>query len=309
MPESHIWFEWQVSKSGYCWWSDFQHAKGWRIIGYQRSEARQALIPGDRYLVLNEDPESSTEPVPNTPLNATGLFRDFATLPLEEDAVLAFANRHGLLTDGRLMVGGYEDGDDDDADFLGEPVSVWLEEISRMRFLHELWRLVQVSDRRRLEQYIKWTEVFQPRGFRFDDGEGLFAPRDIMGAPWLPRVLRQRDILFAAQFILDTLVTEQLSGQIETALFRDGQGKPSLRFIPRDLRTALWLQFARAIEGNKEFQQCDQCRMWYEICSREGGRSDKRFCSTACRARNWRASKAAAKLADGKDPRPRQQHT
>lgn len=304
MPDSHIWFEWQVCKNGYCWWGDFEAARGWRIVGYLRSEARQELFPGDRYLVVNADPEAGPAPMTNAPVDATGLFRDFAALPLEEHAILAFANRHGMLTDGRLMVSGDEEGDNDDADFLGEPATVWILEINRMRFLNDFWQLVQRSDKRRLEPFIRWIDG--PRGFRFDDGEGLFAPRDILGAPWLPRVLRERDLLFAAQFMLDTLVTEQLSGQIETALFRDSCGKPSLRFIPRDLRTALWLQFARAIEGNKGFQQCDHCRMWYEIGSREGARSDKKFCSTACRARHWRQTKASEKKSDGNSARKTQ---
>lgn len=307
MPDSHVWFEWQVAREGYCWWQDTASHGEYRVIGYTDAGAKQELRPDDLYLVVNAELEKSPEMVPCSPLDATGLFRDFATLEPTPEAILGFANRHGTLSDGRLLITTDESGDDD-ADLPGEPFRVWAEMIARMEFLLQLWHRVQASDKRKLEQYIEWTDIFGHRGLRFKDGSGVFTTRDILGAPWLERVLRQRDVLFAAQFMLDSLVTEQLAGGLDAVLNRDGQQKPSLRFGPRDLRAALWLQFARAIEGDKEYLQCEHCRMWYEIGSREGARSDKRFCSTACRARNWRAAKAAATARDNV-PRPRSRKT
>jgi hypothetical protein len=293
VPDSHIWFAWQASKTGYCWWEDWQPGQELRVVGYLRSDARQGLIEGDRYLVANAEFEEAPSMTACSPLEATGLFRDFAALKPCDGEIREFANRNGLLTDGRLVIAG-DDAGDDDADFPGEPLSVWTQEIARMSFLLQLWELVENKDKRGLAQYIEWTEIFGHRGFRFKDPQDRFPARDILGAPWLAQVLRQRDVLTPAQFILDSLVTEQVSGQIDHAIFRDVRHRPSLRCVPRDLRTALWLQFAGAIEGSKEYQQCDECQTWFEIGSRQGGRSDKRFCSTACRARNWRKTRSTA---------------
>lgn len=304
MSDSHIWFEWQISKVGYCRWEDLKSGRGYGVIGYTDNEVKQELRQDDRYLVADGDFEKAPAMAACSPLEATGLFRDFATLDPTDDAILGFANRYGMLTNGRLHISCDDSGDDDDdADFPGEPLSLWIEEIARMNFLLRFWQLVQISDKRGLEQYIRWTDVFGHRGFRFDDRFGAFTTRDILGAPWLERVVRQRDLLFAARFMLDSLVTEQLGGRIGAVLIRDSLERASLRFGPQDLRTALWLQFARAIEGGKEYQQCEHCRMWYEIGSREGARSDKKFCSPACRARHWRELKTPAKKSDPKSPR------
>jgi hypothetical protein len=299
MPESHIWFEWERPSSQFCWWEDLE-PRGSRVIGYERSGVRQDLIPGDRYLVVDEEPEHTPSKPAHAPLDPSGIFRDFAALPLHCDAILAFANRYGMLTDGNLLCSDDPGEDTLDGDIPGEPATVWVEEISRMKFLNDFWQLVRTSDRRGLEKYIKWTRggadaIDPPRGgaFQFDDGQGIWVSRTVLAGSWLAKAPHQRDVLSAARYLLDSLVSEQLRAQIDAVLVHDGLGRPAVRFAPRDLRSALWLQFARAIEGNKEFQQCDHCHRWYEIGSREGGRTDKRFCSTACRARNWRQSKAA----------------
>ena len=54
-----------------------------------------------------------------------------------------------------------------------------------------------------------------------------------------------------------------------------------------DLLSAMWLQCALAITGNKTHRRCFACQTWFEL-SPEVTRSDRLFCSNACRTRAYR---------------------
>ena len=149
MPDKLILFEWQVSKTGYCWWENWEGRQEWTILAYKRSRQRQEIADGDLYLVANVDLEDTPAADITSPLSATGLFRDFASLESSAQAVLGFANRYGLLTAGELVVASH-DGAEEGADISGEPLSVWVTEIGRMSFLFQFWQLIQNSDKRAL---------------------------------------------------------------------------------------------------------------------------------------------------------------
>jgi hypothetical protein len=53
------------------------------------------------------------------------------------------------------------------------------------------------------------------------------------------------------------------------------------------LWTALWLQFALAMAGDRRFQQCSGCDRWFEL-NPDVNRADKVWCSDACRVRATR---------------------
>lgn len=73
-----------------------------------------------------------------------------------------------------------------------------------------------------------------------------------------------------------------------------------IRSVPQSLIAAMWVQFAMAIEGNRDYQQCDQCGGWFEVAAEK--REDARFCSNACRFKAYRGrQKEAQRLrAEGK---------
>lgn len=68
--------------------------------------------------------------------------------------------------------------------------------------------------------------------------------------------------------------------------------KSSLEILvsPRSLISALWLQFALAIDGRKAYKQCPTCQNWFEI-GKWGSRADKTFCSNKCRQAAYDARK------------------
>jgi hypothetical protein len=71
--------------------------------------------------------------------------------------------------------------------------------------------------------------------------------------------------------------------------------------VPRTFLAALWLQFAQAVAEDKDYRQCGECGSWFEV-SPEVARTNRRFCSNACRSRLYRQRQARAKelFAEGK---------
>ena len=68
-----------------------------------------------------------------------------------------------------------------------------------------------------------------------------------------------------------------------------------LHVVPTSLAAALWLQFAKTIEGDKEHRQCEQCNRWFEVAAEK--REDAKFCQNACRSKAYRErQKTARKL-------------
>jgi hypothetical protein len=59
---------------------------------------------------------------------------------------------------------------------------------------------------------------------------------------------------------------------------------------PRSLLHALWAQLLLMIDGNVNLASCVQCRKWLTLEAGQG-RSDKEYCSNACRMRAYRKRK------------------
>jgi hypothetical protein len=65
---------------------------------------------------------------------------------------------------------------------------------------------------------------------------------------------------------------------------------PKLCMRPISLHQALWAQLLLAIDGNLNLRGCVQCRKWFTLEAGRG-RSDKEYCSNACRMRAYRKRK------------------
>jgi hypothetical protein len=59
---------------------------------------------------------------------------------------------------------------------------------------------------------------------------------------------------------------------------------------PRSLWNALWVELLLAIDGNQNLRACVQRRKWFTLEAGQG-RSDKEYCSNACRMRAYRKRK------------------
>ena len=68
------------------------------------------------------------------------------------------------------------------------------------------------------------------------------------------------------------------------------RGDARLEIRPPDLIEAMWIQLILAVDGDLNLQPCSMCPTWFPIAS-AGHRSDKRYCSDACRMRAYRKRK------------------
>jgi hypothetical protein len=68
---------------------------------------------------------------------------------------------------------------------------------------------------------------------------------------------------------------------------------PKLCIRPVSFQEALWAQLVLAIDGNVNLRACVQCRRWFTLEAGRG-RSDKEYCSNACRMRAYRKRKGTA---------------
>jgi hypothetical protein len=77
----------------------------------------------------------------------------------------------------------------------------------------------------------------------------------------------------------------------------------TLRIVPQSLVSALWIQLAKAIEGDRKYRECDVCGTWFEVSGDR--RADARFCSNACRFKAYRQRQDEARRlsAEGRSPK------
>jgi hypothetical protein len=80
---------------------------------------------------------------------------------------------------------------------------------------------------------------------------------------------------------------------------------PQMQIAPMNLLSAMWLQLALAISGNKEFAKCKFCERQFEISTDPSGfRSNRAFCGRpSCKTNDYRRrQRAARELAAQKVP-------
>ena len=102
------------------------------------------------------------------------------------------------------------------------------------------------------------------------------------------------DPIGPALHCMQSLINEHLHHRASPhLLWEQSRDRLGLYIVPEGLIGALWLQFARAVERDAKFRQCAECTTWFEV-SPGRGRTDKQFCSTACRTKAYRKRQAEA---------------
>jgi hypothetical protein len=303
-------FRWRIPKAGFEW-------------------SNTAAGPGEttaRYLVYARPPDlPATSPVAvreYEPMAESGLFLQFAETEPTEEGILGFANLSGSLG-GRISakvsypvpgeLGAFGLGP-------GELLVNWKREILGMRHAVELWSMQKSANTEGLSRFIYWmgpkkrgtrkypSRAVAYRGPRitewplsfvlYEDDEG---PDAKLFSGFTPG-----DLLGPSRVFLDGIVNNKLKEHpASVGLFPETdrrqlrQGRHStIRWVPSSLISCLWLQLARAIEGNRSHRQCEQCRKWFETAGEK--REDARFCGNPCRFRAYRGRiKEAQELRTG----------
>ena len=204
----------------------------------------------------------------------SGLFRTFSELAPDEDSVLDFANKYGLLSFGSSVVPkekvpqnvkGWEWVEwAEEAEIKyavqGERLVFWADQIKSLRNAIDLWDELTAGER----GIVKLRAG--PALSKEENEDAWHRLAEIAGAG------------------LGSTGGAKLSYDGEQIGFR-------LHFHASGLQKALWMQFASAIVGKKRFETCKQCSNYFEI-GPSAGRMGKVYCSDACRTAAYRERKA-----------------
>lgn len=224
------------------------------------------------------------------------LFRTFSATDPTPSGILSFASRFGLLTgpdDTRTIP-----GESYVAELYGtEPVHLerladWFEQILQMRDVISLWDMTKSQDLKGLSRYLRWSDG---KLAYWTDYQGLSPKFRLIydaGSPAGQALgFREGDLFEPAMFLASTIANINLESRVSPQLeYSGGYLTPRLAISPLNLLGALWLQFARAIDGNREYRACQHCSTWFEIGSKGHSRA-RRFCSNRCRMAFSRARK------------------
>jgi hypothetical protein len=105
------------------------------------------------------------------------------------------------------------------------------------------------------------------------------------------------DLLLPAQYALQRIVNKKLNEHTSTARLLWDWRRPSpdlrIQLTPTSLIAAIWLQFATAIDGDKNYRRCEACKKWFEVSVE--ARGDAKFCKQACRFKAYRGRQALAR--------------
>lgn len=273
-------------------------AELWSWMGREPTpEAEWILAP-----VKSGSPPSSYEPLRDDP----ALFLKFLAIRTR-DEVVTFASRFGELervetnapairrlhfdeesgtsipTAARLQEIKKAEKADVFAGFpSGESVADWIKEADAMGEIWDMWTEIQTGNSETLD--IEWVgdEVFHVT----PGGRRLIA--DISLAPEIARRFPRGSRDKPALAVIQREVNRRITGRVTASLLRgDVTGRDGLmtHFVPDSLLSALWLQVATAVSGNKTYRACVFCGEFFEIGpgGNTGKRVDAEYCSGRCR--------------------------
>ena len=291
MPDDIVEFQWNVHEGGYRW-IDTTSADAAPKRGPFLTDNRPIGARG--FNVKRYKPLSIY----------SGLFRTFADTEPTSASIKAFADRFGLLggdvatmvvlpdhRKGRRQLVG-----------VGERSREWRREILTMRQMVDLWGKARNGDVEGLAPHIQWRkgEVYYfshpdlgPKERRKRPGVKTVARISARSSYELSRVYPNRDLVGPAFSYVQQAVNDRLKDCVSSRLLWDPPHSGlKLHVVPDSLLGALWFQFAQAIEHNSDFRMCAECAMWFELSPRTA-RTDKIYCSDACRMRAYRKRKSA----------------
>jgi hypothetical protein len=292
-------FSWKVAAQGYEWILAYDQQQGLK-------ETRLALVVStpNGYQAPEGD---GYNPEPNP-----ALFRVLAETPPEQDDILDFANRYGNLgTETKLFPAKGTMGKQAGA-VIGSFLDSWRGQIGSLRRLCGLWDLIHRQDLAALACYFIWQESPDWPAVHFNSHPEPFTPEapplghDVVresipfdaSEPGLIESHRTGDVLLPAKLYLQGVLDQHLnhaSDDVKVAMAWDSRREqPTLGYWCPTLISAVWLQFATAVNENLTYGRCRECGKWFEVAPK-AARVTRRFCSTACRSKAYRERQEKAR--------------
>ncbi len=281
MADELSFFLWSVPESGFQW-------------------VKTETVSKQSGLFLSDGVASGQHYMRRTynPLLQSGLFRDFSETQPTEKGILGFANRYGSLGGTAAACIAVQEGLGS-----GELFGLWVSEIVTMRELVDLRDRTRGQVATQLAERIKWDGS---RGVRYEGPRvsGARPPWDGSSA-WIasenhnPEMLSRfppGDLVGPARSFLQGRINRKLAGHGVTVrlLWDPNYTQLGLHVVPTSLIGCLWLQFAKAVDGDKDYRRCPECRKWFDVSPHES-RTDRVFCSPSCKAAAHRKKIAEAR--------------
>jgi hypothetical protein len=245
-------FRWKVAVGGYQW----TDTEAGRSLCAADAHQPDWSFSSDRYLRDYR------------PLERSGLFWEFAELDPTEEPITKFADNFGLLgTSSELQSRSRLQA----IEVRPEPFALWKREIEELQAAVILWRIIASGNKKLLKRL-----------------HAEFSPRDVPLA--VQRYLHVDDpamfLLGKIQRMSDLRLRENVLTRV---LFAGNSPRLNVVLQPQSLLSAMWLQFAAAVDAHKSFSKCPQCGVPFEV-SRDtsGKRRSARFCSVRCRVAHYR---------------------
>jgi len=259
-------------------------------------ETPSAITAETRWLVPTADGGTSYDPFGEEP----SLFRLFAELPPTDDAAtLAFAQKFGVLGISELSV-----VERDAVTRLlttavmavehyvpAESLDLWAREVRAMRHAVDVFDALQGRNH---ETLARWITVSPEGVVQYRREDALGSSQIGAGLPTGMKADGPTSALMAvARHVLDEeLIKPRLRDYVSLFLIHAGRERRSrLRAVPANLLGALWLQLARAVDGDIHYRRCAwrPCQKWIEITRTfDGHTKAARFCSDAHRVYDYK---------------------
>jgi hypothetical protein len=292
---------------------------------YMPPRGGKGWAPAERWLILR--PEAQNRGIRRyDPLQEeTSLFRTFADTPLTEEGILQFTRQYGWMgvqkwifpKEAHFFALSKEGQETLDLNrgVSGESLGMWKQSIRHMSFALTLWDAIRSNDLGQLRRFILFPEGRdRAGGFIYRSSEEVVEGYEtgviddtVHDIPANARaLLKPENVIRLALLVVQMLANEQLWTHAgprllyepstpldDLAAEESPQNKLTLRIVPKNLLGAMWLQYTRGIDGNKDYRQCRACGKWFEI-SLEANRPTRFFCKDACRYKFYRERIAAA---------------
>lgn len=298
------------SNSPSCRWAVQPGAYVWRTATVVGKEGQHTTT----FLAVASDNRNLSPPRRYDPLSEqTGLFLIFAATPTTQEGIRYFADRFGMLLNAKITVTPPTTGRRTRLrEVLSqhcEPYEQWQGEIVRMQEAVRLWNLLEGGDEEELSRHVRWTKAAGKNSrVEFDSHPelppGVEPPSPArrtaeviasteVDADWLNQ-FAAGDVVLPARLLLQRMLNRQFDDKLHPRVTLDVDGAMDLTLQPETLLAAMWLQFAKAVCEHKQYRNCLVCNNPFEL-SPETARTNRRFCSIACKNRSFRSRQEQAR--------------
>lgn len=258
----------------------------------------------------------------------TTMFTQFAETSPDQQGILEFANKYGMLTRGETEVtttkfsSGSEpvscrqwltvDNQPKVPTLPAESLAFWQREIIEMGRLFKVWKWATNTnktgrlepDYASIQRVISWTDDGRVVKYQLPVYLGVDNPGFTSGTladthehPEIFKRFKRDNPLLPAQFLVQHLTNKKMGdledkgiASIRPRLLMNTEDKTGPYLRPSNLLAALWLQFYQAFIGERCYKRCAyfRCGKWEDVTAKRSDWTMHEFCSNSKRQAEYR---------------------